>query len=762
MKKSVIVGLLVILSFSYFVSAVEITQEVTAFVLPEIAQVKINEFVTDPQTNWDGVGSNPSQNDEWIELFNNESEAVNLTGWNISLIDGTNRAYILSEIISSDDYVVIVDPAGTGSQSDDGQIILYDNFGREVDSVSYGNWNDGNINDNTPDGTADDENNECLSRIPNGIDTNNDSADFVKNRCTFNSTNLINFIPVTILNNALFDTCIFESEDVVVSAVVNGSIEEVILSLNLNGLWINISLGNNGEGIYSYTINSSEITENTTIFWQFIVRDVAGNLNFGDLLDTNINSLTVLLIDSPPDGLNNWYVTEPQFALVKDDDAIKTFYRWDAGSVSTYLLPFGLENAPNNANVTGGIQEMNYWSNFSCGVEEEQTSIFMFDFSDLRIEDETPENGSNVFDNSPEVSAYINELHGGNSGVNLDSIIFMVDNAIKIPNITQPNSLDAKISYEEENLSLGEHNISISVRDKAGRLTEGSWQFTIIEQQEFTLTLNAPLPGLYTDRRLPFNLSLTEEGEIEFINYNDRTPRWRRLCRNCDNYGEERARTRSVNEGMNNISFRGTNGITNDTENVLLTVDSKDPSIKKTEPSSGFTNGSFMIEFEEENPASLFLNYGNSFRNAEADLNSCVEDGNKKVCEINVNISDFENQEIRYWFNLTDISGNFDVSRIREVDVDTVSPFVDFFNHTIDGRRVSFVINVTETNFDKITYIDFEDDNPRERNLCTRLRDGVCEKRQTFNRRDHDLTIRAYDEAGNTALVVENLVFDVN
>ena len=77
MKKSVIVGLLVILSFSYFVSAVEITQEVTAFVLPEIAQVKINEFVTDPQTNWDGVGSNPYQNDEWIELFNNESEAVN-------------------------------------------------------------------------------------------------------------------------------------------------------------------------------------------------------------------------------------------------------------------------------------------------------------------------------------------------------------------------------------------------------------------------------------------------------------------------------------------------------------------------------------------------------------------------------------------------------------------------------------------------------------------------------------------------------------
>ncbi|MBU1988876.1 MAG: hypothetical protein KKD94_05345, partial [Nanoarchaeota archaeon] len=97
-----------------------------------------------------------------------------------------------------------------GSQSNDGQLILYNSLDQLIDSVTYGDWDDGNESDNAPDGNANDYTDECLSRMPNAKDTDNDKNDFIKTRCTYGSENGITppneqSLLVTIAGRIVFD-----------------------------------------------------------------------------------------------------------------------------------------------------------------------------------------------------------------------------------------------------------------------------------------------------------------------------------------------------------------------------------------------------------------------------------------------------------------------------------------------------------------------------------------------------------------------------
>ena len=86
------------------------------------------------------------------------------------------------------------------------------------------------------------------------------------------------------------------------------------------------------------------------------------------------------------------------------------------------------------------------------------------------------------------------------------------------------------------------------------------------------------------------------------------------------------------------------------------------------------------------------------------------------------------------------------------MDVDTVAPILNnpdsFWEQ--DGRNVYFAFNVTEENFDEANYLDLNDDRARERRLCSRLRDGVCEGRASFRSGSYELLIKILDDAGNS------------
>ncbi|MBU0978108.1 MAG: lamin tail domain-containing protein, partial [Nanoarchaeota archaeon] len=126
--------------------------------------------------------------------FNPSNQTIDLTNWTIVMNDSTSNStpYSVETLlgtINSGHYKVILNPEG--SLNNNGQIMLYNNLGQLIDSVTYGAWDDGNLLDNAPDGNADSYLDECLARIPNGQDTNIDSVDFIKTECTYGLENII-------------------------------------------------------------------------------------------------------------------------------------------------------------------------------------------------------------------------------------------------------------------------------------------------------------------------------------------------------------------------------------------------------------------------------------------------------------------------------------------------------------------------------------------------------------------------------------------
>lgn len=121
--------------------------------------VLVNEFVSDP------LSGQP----EWIELYNKNGETIDLTDWLI--IDGSGAETVLVGSITARGFWVIDNPKGYLNNSGD-QILLKDNLGNLIDSVNYGNWQNGAVNaPAAPDPLA-------TARKVDGQNSGNNLADF--------------------------------------------------------------------------------------------------------------------------------------------------------------------------------------------------------------------------------------------------------------------------------------------------------------------------------------------------------------------------------------------------------------------------------------------------------------------------------------------------------------------------------------------------------------------------------------------------------
>ncbi|MDO8593132.1 MAG: lamin tail domain-containing protein [bacterium] len=122
-------------------------------------EVVINELVSDPADN----------EVEWLELYNKSGQNIDLAGWWIE--DGSKAKTNLSG--SLDKYKVIEKP--NGNLNNDGDlVVLYDAAGRIIDQIAYGNWPDGNLDDNAP--SAHDP--DSVVRKFDGYNTFNNANDF--------------------------------------------------------------------------------------------------------------------------------------------------------------------------------------------------------------------------------------------------------------------------------------------------------------------------------------------------------------------------------------------------------------------------------------------------------------------------------------------------------------------------------------------------------------------------------------------------------
>lgn len=147
--------------------------------------VLINEVVTEPKQDWStngfngipGAGSINEGTDEWIELLILET-GLNLTGWTIELLDGSDvagnltssGAFDVSNYLGagsftntvSGDFLVLGNVDGSGAMNNSITINLKNPNGDIVDAVTFGtspSSNSGNIF------------NESAQRFPNGTDS---------------------------------------------------------------------------------------------------------------------------------------------------------------------------------------------------------------------------------------------------------------------------------------------------------------------------------------------------------------------------------------------------------------------------------------------------------------------------------------------------------------------------------------------------------------------------------------------------------------
>jgi hypothetical protein len=282
---------------------------------------------------------------------------------------------------------------------------------------------------------------------------------------------------------------------------------------------------------------------------------------------------------------------------------------------------------------------------------------------------------------------------------------------------------------------------------------------TTIDTVPPVLQMSSPTNGsVHTSRNVLIELSVSEKATLSYQKASD-PRRWTNLCEDCTRYSKER----SFDEGPNEITIRAVDRAHNEAYyTVLFNVDSKDPKIKSFSPSEGFASGAFQIIFTENNPDALTLHYGNyetGFRERGFNLaTECAPSGSDTICATTVNVSDYDGQQIEAYVVLLDAAGNTIETKHSQLDIDYSDPLILNFSHVTDGKKVTFRLEIDEAYFSKVTYIDTSESNPKEKMLCSKLVNNVCEKQVNFNGEGvHNIQIIVRDLAGNEA--IKNFTF---
>ncbi|MBU0596803.1 lamin tail domain-containing protein [Patescibacteria group bacterium] len=230
--------------------------------------VVINELVSDPEDD----------EEEFVELFNNTANSIDLSGW--WLEDGSESKTTLSGNINTKGFSVIEKPSGNLNNSGD-IVILFDPTGKEIDQVTYGTWDDGNLNDNAP--TPADP--MSLIRKIDGQDANNDYYDFVL-------TTTITKGAENIATNTTEDGEIIEqalgSNDIIINEVLpnpagSDNEEEFIEIKNIGNTTVDITGWKLGDSSTKrYKITQGSIKANEFIIFKRKVTNIALNNSGGD------------------------------------------------------------------------------------------------------------------------------------------------------------------------------------------------------------------------------------------------------------------------------------------------------------------------------------------------------------------------------------------------------------------------------------------------------------------------------------------------
>jgi len=131
----------------------------------ESGDVVINEFYPDPN----------DEEVEWIELYNNTDEAIDLTGWTVE--DGGKKTTDLTGEIIGHGFFLINKPKGILNNSGDLIVLKFGDI--EIDRATYGSWVNKDEDKSKSKNNAPGVKNHCaIARKNDGIDTDVDINDF--------------------------------------------------------------------------------------------------------------------------------------------------------------------------------------------------------------------------------------------------------------------------------------------------------------------------------------------------------------------------------------------------------------------------------------------------------------------------------------------------------------------------------------------------------------------------------------------------------
>lgn len=312
-------------------------------------------------------------------------------------------------------------------------------------------------------------------------------------------------------------------------------------------------------------------------------------------------------------------------------------------------------------------------------------------------------------------------------------------------------------AYDEVNkcYSLGNWNVCNSL---AGAGCGGNGEGGEIDTNAPIIVLNNPVENfIYNSRKISLGVALNEQGKIEYEDLINGRGRCSILCKGCSSM----TKALSFKEGENHYRIKATDYNGNEAfKDVIFFVDSQKPRIHNTEPKQGFASGNFAVQYSEENLKNIALNYGNpehGYKTANLEMNSCAS-GKKQLCDIDVNLTEYDGEIIEYFFSIEDIAGTATISKTLALDVDTTFPKINSLGYQIAGTKVSFTIAVDEKNLDKVSYVDSFAITQREKRMCSRLtEEGLCKYSTTFASGEHSLAISVLDDAGN--MISQNVEF---
>lgn len=536
-------------------------------------------------------------------------------------------------------------------------------------------------------------------------------------------------------------SCVIAGQDVILKADLSGdcNLSEVFLRVEFNEstteVFSPIFIG----GTATYNLDESKINAGDSIKWNYL-----SNESIGDEQSFFVYHKTSLEVKpSSPDGLNGWYVKEPSFELsnVDDDTSVNYYYRWDNSGEFEAFGDFGLENTPNNNELTGGILELNWWSDI-CGKEEEQSRVFYFDFAPPRIDNVYPGNSTTISDLNVTISASLSDPYGSNSGIDESEIYLDVDDNP----ITDFKYKSGVLSYDAE-LEKGFHRVSITVKDNAGNIGQKIWSF-MIDSSEVEMEILSPISEISDEKRQLFDINLDQDvSKIEYIDLSELKPRWKLLCSNCDGYTGKII----LKEGQHDLVIRAINyaGVEFN-DSVSFFIDSVKPKIVRQDPIKGYSNGFFTVKYNEENPSKIILHYKQDGIRKEEIREDCPG-GRNQLCEFY--LSDLLQGSLTYYFEIIDISGkSIEYTRPSTIEIDTVAPnlMINSMKDNYYNRKVPFDIRVDENV--KIYYKDNNDRMPRWKLIATNKME--FRKDITFLKGDHEVEFKAIDKAGNMDIEV--------